>query len=752
MLQDWEEENADIHHQVELKISGVVQGVGFRPHAYKVAHGLELSGRIKNCGDHVRLLLKGPLFKLKQFIPLLKKNLPSHSRIHGIEENWMPTDSLKGLFIEDSETRELEHISIPADLVTCKECLDEFHQENHRMHRYPFIACTHCGPRYSLVQDLPYDRSRTSMEAFPLCKDCQKDFNNPESRRFHAQNTSCPKCGPQLKLLDGEGNEVDYQIEDIATLLKEGVILAVKGIGGFQLVCDASNSQTINLLRMKKHRPHQAMAVMVREIEILDESAEKLNRLQDPTGPIILTENHYGLPQNLIAPDTNKIGLFLPSSALHQLLFGVEREKKLNFLVVTSGNEHGEPMETENKEAIRKLKGIADYFLVHNREIVRSVDDSVCSDGPIRLGRGFTSQSFQWNSHQRILGMGGDLKNTFSLSHHQRIYLSPHMGNLHHSKTFQHYEKSLLDFMNFHQCRPEKIMIDGHPEYYSSQLGKMLAQEYGVPVEKVQHHVAHGAGLLFENNIQEAMVLAWDGTGYGEDETLWGGECLSINLNQKKWERTASLELSSLLGNEKAIIEPRRQSYARLREAGVNLPSSYEILFSKKEMFSKTSSVGRLFDSVSAMLLPQYQSISYEGQAAMGLEALASKGRKGRCYPLGWNGLRVNTSLLFIHLYQDMKAGIPKEEIALGFHQSLGRLALLMAERTESQTGLSRVGLSGGVFQNQLLSKIVIDVLTKKGFEVFTHKSIPPNDGGLSLGQAVWGGLSHVPCGGTSNA
>ncbi|MBT4761760.1 MAG: carbamoyltransferase HypF [Bdellovibrionaceae bacterium] len=825
--------NSDTYKRLNIKVSGIVQGVGFRPAIYQLASQLQLKGRIKNLGHCVSISLEGPKSRLEEFQQSFYENLPQESEVEELELHWAEPQGLTQLLVEKSKLESIENISIPADLVTCESCLEEFYDPKDRRFLYPFIACTHCGPRYSIVNSLPYDRENTSMKDFVFCKSCNLEYTSPSNKRFHAQNFACAHCGPKLTITDSLGKSMELttpqqQLSFIDEKLKQGNILALKGIGGYQLICDATSELAIQKLRLRKGRPHQALAMMVRDESLLNENINVLEFLKSKAGPIVIVKNSYGLPLEQLAPDTNDLGIFLPTSPLHLYLFGARQvEAPLNFLVVTSGNIHGAPMAITEQQALFQLKDVADFFITHNRPILRSVDDSLvkpislspsllsgetllatpkgsnmrfspfglrselalCAANKVspeskegdneigdqhplrkfkflRRGRGFAPTTIKMKKTLfPIIAFGGDLKNTFCVTQNQKLHVSPHMGDLYNAQSYKHFIQSIGDFLDFTQIKPKAVVVDMHPGYASTQQGKSFAQENNLPLIEVQHHLAHAVSVMSENNLSKSIALTFDGTGYGTDNSLWGGECLYVDLSKPQWTRVASLELMYLLGGEKAVLEPKRLSYERLQNSNIKGTvilegdedyKQWHQLYENKKMFPTTSSMGRLFDAVSALLLPQYSKISYEGQAAIALESLAKAATRGREYSIQWLeeknksvsdgrkfnlSSRVNTSHLFAQIYEDQQHGVAISEIAFGFHLAVAQIGLEMAQKAQFQHDENHICLSGGVFLNSLFCDLITEKLHVNGFEVFEPVDLPIGDGGLCLGQAMYASL-----------
>lgn len=752
--------NIDKQQSFKLRVFGTVQGVGFRPTIYSYARANCLTGYIKNCGDHVEIVAQGKKDKLAWWLANIPNNIPIHARIQKIEQlEILPVDTSE-FTIKESSGNKFSNIPIPPDFKVCKECLIEFNDPADHRFLYPFIACSNCGPRYSLIEKLPYDRKNTSMKNFPFCSDCEKEYFDPESRRFHTENFACPKCGPKLWLADKNGQEIKTAspidlINKITKRLKDGEIIGMKGLGGFQLICDGKNSKAISKLRDRKKRPHQGLAVMVRDSSLLTESSDIIKKMENASSPIVIVENDYGLPIGEISPDSNTLGIFLPTTPMHLYLFGAKRvDNPLNFLIVTSGNSHGEPMFNKNNQAVAGLLNIVDCLILNNRPILRPVDDSVIfgKSGMIaRRARGFAPKKTRVDIDlTSSLAMGGDFKNIFALACKNSAYLSPHVGDLFKPSAYEHYVNSIEDFLNFLKIHPKIIFIDKHPDYLSSSYGKNLAKKLNIPTIEIQHHRAHGASVMAEHGIKQAIAICFDGTGFGDDGTLWGGECFAMDFNSLNFKRLSTLKSSKLLGGEKAITSPKRQAIARVLEINQNLPNSLndetlENLWYSDYAFPKTSSVGRLFDAVSALLFQQYQHISYEGQAAIGLEKMARKAiKKEKRYRITWNDEKINTKELFAQIYTDYLNNQDPVEIAFSFHYGIAEIVKAMAINARQKTDFDKLCLAGGVFSNQTLIHLVKEVFKNEKFELFWPRNLPAGDGGIALGQLVLGNLKNA--------
>jgi hydrogenase maturation protein HypF len=730
--------------QLQVSIHGIVQGVGFRPAMYHSAQSHQLMGQICNHGDRVELILEGSREKLVSWKQDWESFVPTQAQINQVQYSWQQAFGFDSLEIIASSNTESKFMPIPSDNKTCDQCQKEYLDPKSRFQLYPFIACTNCGPRYSIIESLPYDRKNTTMKKFDFCHNCHDDYSDIHSRRFHAQNFACASCGPNLWLSNSKGTELTRDTREINRkvylALKQGKILAVKGIGGYQLVCDAANSVAIKRLRVLKKRPHQALAIMVRDESLLKGIDEKTrHQLKHQHNPIVLCPDNYHLPEEL-APDNDKLGMFLPTSGIHFTLFGMGViDKPLDFLVVTSGNVHGSPMCIENEQALQELQDVADFFLMHNRPIARSVDDSVMSHMPMRLSRGYAPLQQDFASTP-MLAMGGDLKNTFAFALGKKLFLSPHMGNLFNSDTIEHFKKCLDDMMSFYQFRPDCILVDKHPGYQSHLLGYEMARQLAIPVIPIQHHKAHVASLAYEWQLKQMITIAFDGTGMGDDETLWGGECFYWDQDRNICERLFGLTASLLVGGDWAVKSPGQQLTTRLLEVGTDIP---EVDFNLKKLVENKngvacSAMGRLFDAVAAMLLPQYHDISYEAQAPMGLETLANK-HKGKALQLQvkWVNNQICTQSLIKEMYYHFQQGLNTVELAYSFHDWVARVTLAMALKANEFTDIKDIGFTGGVFNNALLVDLIKKHFANTGLACCFHKKYSTGDGSLALGQLV---------------
>jgi hydrogenase maturation protein HypF len=684
------------------------------------------------------------------------------ARIENIKVASYPARGYADFQIEPSLSREGEYQLVSPDIATCGECQAEIFSPADRRFGYPFTNCTNCGPRFTIIEDIPYDRPKTTMRDFKMCPRCQREYDDPLDRRFHAQPNACPDCGPKLELVGSDGKPVEGEdvIETASRLLKEGKILAVKGLGGFQLACDATSQKAINLLRTRKRRPSKPLAVMMGTVNEIKEhclvSAEERKLLESPQAPIVLLRWKEG--SNIakeVAPNLKYLGVMLPYTPLHHLLL---KEGRLP-LVMTSGNLSEEPIAKDNDEALRRLKGIADYFLLHNRGIYARYDDSVSMvEGKpqvIRRARGYAPYPiFLPFKSKPVLACGAEDKNTFCLTKDEHAFLSQHIGDMENEETLEHFENTINLYKKLFRIEPEVIAYDWHPDYLATKYALETAAKKGLKAVPVQHHHAHIVSCMVENNAEGPVIgVALDGTGYGSDGTIWGGEFFTADY--RNFQRLGHLEYLPLVGGEAAIRKPYRMALSYLYTLfgedfsleGLPLErlDSTEIKIIKQQLKRKinsplTSSAGRLFDAVSALVGVRGE-IDYEAQAAIELEMLAPDEAEAEPYPFAiveQEGVKVvKLKELFEAIVQDVKNKTPVPIISLRFHHTVAGIITEMVRAIAKETSLNQVALSGGVFQNRLLLRLTLAVLQKEGFQVFSHRLVPTNDGGISLGQAI---------------
>jgi len=772
---------------VEIRVKGRVQGVGFRPSVYRIARELGLSGEVSNDAEGVLIHASGPRSALDALLARLACESPPLSRVESIEAR--PTSRVISGDFRITESRAgSARTEVTPDAAVCAACVREVLSAGERRFRYPFTTCTHCGPRLSIVTAIPYDRAATTMARFTLCAACDVEYRGPGDRRFHAEATACPSCGPRLRLgrLDGEGGVAPPEhttpdaIDATRALLEAGHIVALKGLGGYHLACDATRGDVVARLRQRKHREAKPFALMARDLDVVRRyavvSPEEARLLTSPEAPVVLLAmgGEETLPES-VAPGHRTLGFMLPTTPLHLLLLeGIGRP-----LVMTSGNLSDAPPVIDDEDASARLSSIADHVLVHDRAIANRVDDSVVRvmggrGRVLRRARGYAPSPITlpegFDAAPSLLAFGGDLKATFCLLSRGKAVLSQHLGDLHDADTLDDYRKNLALYSTLFQHAPRLLVRDLHPDYASSGLAEERAAADGLPVERVQHHHAHAAACLAENGwpLQGPPVLAivLDGLGLGENDELWGGEFLLADY--RRATRLAALEAVALLGGDQAAREPWRNLYAqltahtpwseldarhgaldsirrlaenpltaldRMRAAGINVPLA--------------SSTGRLFDAVAAALGIAFDRQAYEGQAGALLEAAVDDGALAPDdpgYPFSISGTdesgcrRLETSALWIALLRDLERGMSPGAVAARFHRGLARalaaVAVALRDR-DGQRGFDAVALSGGCFQNRVLFEATTKLLRDEGFAVLGHGEVPPNDGGLSLGQAV---------------
>jgi hydrogenase maturation protein HypF len=734
-----------------LTITGQVQGVGFRPFVFRLAHQHNINGWVQNRRGEVLIFAEASTEQLDPFIYSLLHEAPPLAKPVLTENIAADAEGLEAFTIKASDANSVATVHVPPDYYTCPDCLQELYDSKDRRYRYPFINCTQCGPRYTLIKQLPYDRPNTSMVEFPLCPACQHEYQNPLDRRFHAEPIACPVCGPQLQYVENDqtisGNEP--ALTQTLAALNAGKVIAVKGIGGYHLMCDAGNEQAVQHLRDSKPRPDKPLAVIfpphgedglatIREVAELTETETAL--LSEPTRPIVLIDKKPNtILADSIAPQLNQVGVFLPYSPLHHVLISDFGRP----LVATSANISGEPVLTDNTEVAQRLSQVAEAYLHHNRPIVRPADDSVYrviadSPRPLRLGRGYAplESTLPLQLDKVILAVGGQMKNTIALAWENRLVISPHIGDLDSPRSLNVFEQVIADLQQLYEVQAEVVVADAHPGYAS----RRWAEQSGIPFKPVFHHHAHAATLPLEyGNEQPWLVFTWDGVGYGEDDTLWGGEALYGQAGN--WQRVASFKPFALPGGDKAGREPWRSAAALCWQAGLDYhaPREHELIYNawqKRLNCPTTTAVGRLFDAAAA-LCGLVNNASFEGQGPMWLEAMASASIATNSLPLQLtedNILRADWTPLLRWL-QDEHFSIA--ERASRFHATLAATLLAKAERLRERFGDFRVGLSGGVFQNKLLTEQAMALLATAGFEVYLPKTLPCNDGGLCAGQVM---------------
>lgn len=768
----------------EIRVRGTVQGVGFRPTVYRLAKACGLRGDVCNDGEGVLIRVSGNEEALTEFVARLQTECPPLAKINQLTR--IPYEGKFNFnnFVISTSVSNTINTEITPDAATCPQCQKEIFDPFSRFYRYPFTNCTHCGPRLSIIRAIPYDRCNTSMSAFAICPECAKEYHDVENRRFHAQPVACHVCGPTAWLERADGKSVTASmfsmlddVDAVCTLLQKGEIVAIKGLSGIHLACDATQETVVQKLRQRKKRYHKPFALMARDIEIIEQycivNAKEKELLTSSAAPIVLLE---AIGKKIVAPSVasgqNTLGFMLPYTPLHHLIL-----RRMNRpIVLTSGNLADEPQCIDNDEAREKLVTIADYFLFHNREIINRVDDSVVrvvgnKIQTIRRGRGYAPASISlppgFHDVPQILAMGSELKNTFCLLREGEAILSQHIGDLENAVVFNAYQETLNLYLNLFEHQPEVIAIDKHPEYLSSKLGKELADTNQIPIHQIQHHHAHIAACMAENGIPlnspPVLGIALDGLGYGDNGTLWGGEFLLADY--RKFHRLATFKPVAMVGGEQAIYQPWRNTYAQLIAAKLwndcqeNYPDLEIVKFLKNkplkllnQLIEKklnsppASSVGRLFDAVAAAIGIYREECSYEGQAAIALEAIVdvsslNNDKETLIYPFSFSFSDsiycIDTRPMWQALLNDLQQQIPQPVIAAKFHKGLANTIVEMVKQLYQENLINQVALTGGVFQNCILLQEVTKRLETLGIKVLTHSLVPANDGGLSLGQAV---------------
>ncbi len=769
--------------RMQIQAKGIVQGVGFRPFIYSLANRFNLSGYVFNDTGGVIVEVEGDDKVLDEFFKIIKKDSPPLAQIESIEKSFLPLIGYREFTIRNSRSLQDKSTLISPDISICKDCLSEMLNPIDRRFLYPFINCTNCGPRYTLIQDIPYDRKNTTMKIFNMCPECRHEYEDPLNRRFHAQPNACPVCGPKVSLLaiKRSGKEVlatgSESVKRCRELIKEGMVVAIKGLGGFHLACNALDQEAVHRLRDRKYREDKPFAMMAPSLEIIkrychvDREAERC--LVSPKRPIVLLKKREdcGIPEE-VAPKQKYLGFMLPYSPLHNLLFIEEGEinnSKINLketpLVMTSGNISDEPISYINDEALERLNGIADYFLIHNRDIHIRCDDSVTRsfngrEMIVRRSRGYVPIPLEVISqfNRQVLACGAELKNTFCFGKGNYAFISHHIGDLQNMETLNSFEEGIEHFQRIFDINPEIVVHDLHPDYLSTKFAKeIVTKKRGRRIIGVQHHHAHIASCMAENNINEKVIgVALDGTGYGDDGRIWGGEFLVCDF--ARYERRGHLDYFPLPGGDMAIRQPWRMAAVYLYSAFGDNFLDLEIDFVKrmdkdkwgmiKKMIENnlnvplTSSMGRLFAGVSS-LLGMRDEINYEGQAAIELEMYAHrpKYQPDYAYTLEIKKDRekyiIDPRGIIKGIVRDLKGQIGIDIISGKFHYTIARMIYKVCDLLRNSTEIESVVLSGGVFQNMLLLEITKTFLNTNGFKTYIHSRVPTNDGGISLGQAV---------------
>jgi hydrogenase maturation protein HypF len=761
--------------RLKLAIRGAVQGVGFRPFIHRLAKDLHLNGWVSNSTTGVEIEVEGKRRQLESFLLRLEDEKPPHSFFQGLESSWLDPANYAGFEIRASAVNGQKTALVLPDIATCPDCLREIFDPSNRRYHYPFTNCTHCGPRFTIIERLPYDRPNTSMKEFQMCAACQAEYDNPGDRRFHAQPNACPACGPHLEFWGASGGMIqrDYDaLTAAANAIAHGQIVAVKGIGGFHLMTDARNEDAVRRLRERKHREEKPLALMFPSIQAVRNTCElsllEERLLRSAEAPIVLLQRLEDCKTEIadsVAPSNPYLGVMLPYSPLHHLLMA-----ELGFPVIaTSGNLSDEPICTDQHEAVRRLNGIADLFLVHNRPIVRHVDDSIVRvmmnrELVLRRARGYAPLPIRLPQPRHCteastLAVGAHLKNTVALSVGDQVFLSQHIGDLETGQAYEAFQHTIAAFENLYDARPQIIAADLHPDYLSTKFARDYASRKAPGVVSrrfvgVQHHIAHVLSCIAENQVPLPVLgVSWDGTGLGWDGTIWGGEFFLLTENEIK--RVAHLNSFRLPGGDKAVREPRRAALGILYEvygdaAFEQINLSPVASFSKSELANLktmlvrglnsplTTSAGRLFDAAASLINLRHV-VSYEGQAAMGLEFLAEQNEENQTYAMpireefSGSSWILDWRPMIKAIIAELANGTDKGLISARFHNGLVESIVAMAKKC----GEERVVLSGGCFQNRYLAERCIRRLREEGLRPYWHQRVPPNDGGIALGQVI---------------
>jgi hydrogenase maturation protein HypF len=737
-----------------ININGIVQGVGYRPFVYRIASSLGLNGFVLNSGNGVIIEVEGKPEDCIRFVEKLRVEKPPRAVVKTFSCTRITPRGYREFRVEQTISEEVETLC-PPDVAVCKDCLNELFNPKDRRYLYPFINCINCGPRFTILEKLPYDRVNTSMRKFKMCRDCEKEYSEPSCRRFKAEPNACSRCGPTVRLYQGDKPiRVENPISEAARLINSGFIVAVKGYGGFHLACDATRRSSVLELRRRKRRGNKPFAIMVKSIKeaegIVELNDSEREWLTHYSAPIILAKKREPNPVvEEVAPGMRYLGVFLPYTPIHHILM---RNIEPPAIVLTSGNISEEPIVFRDGEAFKKFKNMADYVLTYNRRIVNFADDSVgfVQDGRLRLvrrSRGFVPEPVEVEPRvDGVLAMGADLNNTFALAKKGRVFMSQYMGDLENMLIRRRYLEAIRSMQRLLNLKYSRIAHDLHPAYYSTQIGASLDGEKTA----VQHHYAHVVSAMAENNILglEVLGIAFDGTGYGEDGSLWGSEFLVVRRGE--YVRRGHFKYVPMPGGEKAIMEPARMAFSYLYDSmgedalKINIGLSEKAKTFLKRMIDRgintpmTCGLGRMFDAVSA-LLGICLTRTFEGEPAVMLEMVAGGVDRG-AYPFKITGVKeyvVDTAPIIRSIVEDLKDNTPVKTISQRFHETIARLTVELADTIRLEEGVDTVVLTGGVFQNRILSSRVKRLAEEKGFQAFFNNIVPTNDGGISLGQAV---------------
>lgn len=742
----------------QLTVRGIVQGVGFRPYVYRLATRLGLCGSVRNRPGGVVVELEGEPDSIDRFVAELIASPPARARIEAIDGVAIPPRGLRTFAVGASEHSPDGAIAFSPDLATCDRCLAELFSPGDRRYRYPFLNCANCGPRLSIVTESPYDRERTTMAAFAMCPGCGAEYGDPSDRRFHAEATACAQCGPRLRLFDAGGRVIvaNDPIADTVEALRRGRIAALKGLGGYHLACDARIEAVVAELRRRKRRPDKPFAIMAADLRtvraLCEVSPAEAAILTSPKRPIVLLRRRVGAAlADSVAPGNPLVGVMLPYTPLHALIL-----RDLRFpLVMTSGNRIEEPIAYREDDALERLSGVADFFVTHDRAIHLRSDDSivrVLAGEPtvLRRSRGYVPEPIRLprRCSRPTLALGGQLKATFALGYGLDALVSHHLGDLDDYRSYRDYLDAIVHYERLFPIRPELLVSDLHPDYLSTRYAQERAKSEHLEIVAVQHHHAHLASCLAENGITHPVIgVVFDGTGFGSDGAIWGGEFLIGDL--REFRRAAHLRYVAMPGGERAIREPWRMAAAHLADAGEDsvllahrIPARdlrvVEQMINARLNSPMTSSVGRLFDAVASIAAVRDR-VSYEAQAAIELEWLAQDAAPERGYRFDLDGsgaaLVIDTRPVILAAAEDARNRVEPRRIARRFHSTIVEMVVQVCAELRRREGLNDVALSGGVFMNEILAHEVTETLSARGFRLHRHRIIPPNDGGLSLGQ-----------------
>lgn len=747
---------------LQIHVDGIVQGVGFRPFVYNLAISLGLTGWVRNSSSGVDIVIVGDPQNIDRFMDKLRVHPPPLSHIDSITHHPVVDGNFISFNILESNASPGDFLPVSPDMCICPQCHEELLDPSNRRFRYPFINCTNCGPRFTIIRDIPYDRPFTTMSEFVMCDACAAEYRDPTDRRYHAQPTACPICGPRVNYVESGIQQVsdELAIQAARSAIKAGKILAVKGLGGYHLACDAFNASAINQLHERKQRSQKPFALMAFDLKTIQKyveiNEEEERSLLSPQHPILLLKKKPGATDlDPTAPGQTHLGFMLPYTPLHLLLL----EPAIDFppvLVMTSGNISEEPIAYKDEDAFSRLSSLADGFLTHDRPIHMRIDDSVVryvrkEIYPIRRARGYAPDPIRLESSVcQVLACGAELKNTFALSKQRYVFISHHIGDLENMETLNSFEEGVDHYKNLFRVTPQMIAVDMHPDYLSTRYGERISQNNELPLIRIQHHHAHLAACLADNHIMSpdpVIGLIFDGTGYGTDGHIWGGEVLVGGY--AGFERRFHLKETLLPGGDSAIRNPSKIALAQIFAAGLNWdadlppvkeysPDQLEVLKIQLDLNLNcvfTSSMGRLFDAM-ASTLGIRQRVTYEGQAAIELENLADP-QEAYAYTVSFTDDEVNILELYPQILSDLRAGSPISIISARFHNALTKLCLDCCNTIRAETGINRVALSGGVWQNTTLLVKTSNKLFNAGFEVLIHHRVPTNDGGIALGQIM---------------